>query len=182
MAIEQTWPATFKGLNEKLFQPGGLTRPLGARERKWATRSGKANFIVPTQMFAGHVASFGQEGVLQLVTLRSNGQFNTTVYSYVDRFRGVSGTRMVAFMNQADIDSLGLKADDLVEMTTAIEEEIVRRVSGFRVVPYDIPVGCIGAYFPEANPLVPLSHHDKKADTPAYKAIPVRVSRASVSQ
>ena len=182
VAIEQTWPATFKGLNEKLFQPGGLTRPLGARERKWATRSGKANFIVPTQMFAGHVASFGQEGVLQLVTLRSNGQFNTTVYSYVDRFRGVSGTRMVAFMNQADIDSLGLKADDLVEMTTAIEEEIVRRVSGFRVVPYDIPVGCIGAYFPEANPLVPLSHHDKKADTPAYKAIPVRVSRASVSQ
>ena len=178
-AIEQTWPATFTGLNEKMFQPGGLTRPLGARERKWATRSGKANFIVPTQMFAGHTASFDEEGTLQLVTLRSNGQFNTTVYSDVDRFRGVKGTRMVVFMNEADIERHGLKADDMVDLTTAINAEIVRSVRGFRVVPYNIPQGCIGAYFPEANPLVPLSHHDKQAYTPAYKATPVRLSRSA---
>jgi molybdopterin-dependent oxidoreductase alpha subunit len=178
-AIEQTWPATFTGLNEKMFQPGGLTRPLGARERKWATRSGKANFIVPTQMFAGHTASFNQEGTLQLVTLRSNGQFNTTVYSDVDRFRGVKGTRMVVFMNEADIARHGLKADDMIDLTTAIDAEVVRSVQGFRVVPYNIPQGCIGAYFPEANPLVPLSHHDKQAHTPAYKATPVRLSRSA---
>ncbi len=181
-AIEQTWPATFKGLNEKMFQPGGLTRPLGARERKWGTRSGKANFVVPTQMFAGHAESFGQEGVLQLVTLRSNGQFNTTVYSDVDRFRGVKGTRMVVFMNEADIVQYGLKADDMVDLTTAMESEVPRSVKGFRVVPYNIPQGCIGAYFPEANPLVPLSHHDKKAHTPAYKAIPIRVSLSAPTQ
>ncbi|MGH7010846.1 MAG: FdhF/YdeP family oxidoreductase, partial [Caulobacteraceae bacterium] len=54
-AIEETWPATFKGLNEKMFLPGGMTRPLAARERKWNTRTGKANFIVPKQMFAGNV-------------------------------------------------------------------------------------------------------------------------------
>jgi molybdopterin-dependent oxidoreductase alpha subunit len=178
-AIEQTWPATFGGLNEKMFQPGGLTRPLGARERKWATRSGKANFIVPTQMFAGHTASFGQDGTLQLVTLRSNGQFNTTVYSDVDRFRGVKGTRMVVFMNAADIEAHGLKADDMVDLTTAIDAEVARSVQGFRVVPYNIPQGCIGAYFPEANPLVPLSHHDKQALTPAYKATPVRLARSA---
>ncbi len=106
-AIEETWPATFKGLNEKMFQPGGITRPLAARERKWNTRTGKANFITPHQMFAGDAATFGQDGVLQLVTLRSNGQFNTTVYSYRDRFRGVEGTRMVAFMNPADIAASG---------------------------------------------------------------------------
>jgi molybdopterin-dependent oxidoreductase alpha subunit len=180
-AIEQTWPATFKGLDQKMFEPGGLTRPLAARERKWNTRSGKANFIVPTQLFAGHVESFGQDGVMQLITLRSNDQFNTTVYGYDDRFRGVKGTRMVVFMNPADLAATGLAADELVDLTTAIEDGVERVVRGLRIVAYDIPPGCIGAYYPEANPLVPLSHHDTKAHTPAYKAVPVRVSRSTVS-
>ena len=179
-AIEQTWPATFKGLDEKMFQPGGIPRPLAARERKWNTRSGKANFVTPTQMFAGHVDSFDQPGVMQLVTLRSNGQFNTTVYSYEDRFRGVKGTRMVLFMNPADVERLGLAKDDFVDLTTAIDDGISRVVRGFRIVPYDIPEHCIGAYYPEANALVPLGHHDAKALTPAYKAIPVRVSKSTL--
>ena len=179
-AIEKTWPATFKGLDEKMFQPGGIPRPLAARERKWNTRSGKANFVTPTQMFAGRVDSFDQPGVMQLVTLRSNGQFNTTVYSYEDRFRGVKGTRMVLFMNPADVERLGLAKDDFVDLTTAIDDGISRVVRGFRIVPYDIPEHCIGAYYPEANPLVPLGHHDSKALTPAYKAIPVRVSRSTL--
>ena len=179
-AIEKTWPATFKGLDEKMFQPGGIPRPLAARERKWNTRSGKANFVTPTQMFAGRVDSFDQPGVMQLVTLRSNGQFNTTVYSYEDRFRGVKGTRMVLFMNPADVERLGLAKDDFVDLTTAIDDGISRVVRGFRIVPYDIPEHCIGAYYPEANPLVPLGHHDTKALTPAYKAIPVRVSRSTL--
>ena len=177
-AIEKTWPATFKDLNDKMFQPGGIPRPLAARERKWNTRTGKANFITPTQMFAGRPESFGQPGVMQLVTLRSNGQFNTTIYSYEDRFRGVKGTRMVVFMNPADVERLGLAAEESVDLTTAIEDGVERMVRGFRIYPYDIPEGCIGAYYPEANPLVPLSHHDGKAETPAYKAIPVRVSRS----
>jgi molybdopterin-dependent oxidoreductase alpha subunit len=178
-AIEATWPATFAGLNEKMFNPGGITRPLAARERKWNTRTGKANFIVPKTLFAGDTATFGREDVLQLVTLRSNGQFNTTVYSYLDRFRGVSGTRMVAFMHAADIERLGFVEGDFVDLTTAIEDGVERVVRGFRIVPYDIPPGCIGAYYPEANPLVPLSHHDTKALTPAYKATPVRVSKSA---
>jgi len=178
-AIERTWPATFKGLNENLFKPGGLTRPLAARERKWNTRSGKANFIAPTQMFAGAVESFGREGVLQLVTLRSNDQFNTTVYGYEDRLRGVKGTRMVVFMNPADIERLGLEEGEAVGLATAVDDGVQRQVGGFRVVRYEIPQGCIGAYYPEANPLVPLSHHDKKALTPAYKATPVRVVRGA---
>lgn len=180
-AIEQTWPATFKGLNENMFQPGGIPRPLAARERKWNTRTGKANFIVPTQMFAGRPDSFGQPGVMQLVTLRSNGQFNTTIYSYEDRFRGVKGTRMVVFMNPADIERQGLAEDDFVDLTTAVDDGVERVVRGFRVAPYDIPEGCIGAYYPETNPLVPLSHHDGKAETPAYKAVPVRVGKSLVN-
>jgi len=178
-AIETTFPATFAGLNAKLFQPGGIARPVAARERKWNTRSGKANFIAPTQLFAGHVASHGEPGVLQLTTLRSNDQFNTTVYGYTDRFRGVKGTRMVVFMNAADIASLGFESGEFIDLTTVIEPEVERIVRGLQIVAYDIPAGCIGAYFPETNPLVPLSHHDKQAQTPAYKAIPVRLTRSA---
>ena len=181
-AIEATLPATFKGLNARLFEPGGIPRPLAARERKWNTRTGRANFIAPTQLFAGHEASLGGDGVLQLATLRSNDQFNTTIYGYHDRFRGVTGTRMVVFMNGADVARLGLADGELVDLTTAIEPGTERVVRGLRVVAFDIPEGCCGAYFPEANPLVPLSHHDTQARTPAYKAIPVRVSRSATQE
>ena len=157
-----------------------MARPLAARERKWNTRAGKANFIVPTQMFAGDVDSFGKADVLQLMTLRSNDQFNTTVYGYDDRFRGVKGTRMVVFMNEADIARLSFAKDEFVDLTTAIDDGVTRMIEGFRIVPYNIPQGCIGAYFPEANPLVPLAHHDKQAHTPAYKAVPVRLSRSAM--
>lgn len=178
-AIEETYPATFIRFNERLFQPGGITRPLAARERKWNTRSGKANFKVPTQMFAGHTGNHGAPGVLQLMTLRSNDQFNTTIYGYSDRFRGVQGTRKVVFMNRADIAGQGLNADELVDVTTAIDDGFERVVRQFQIVPFDIPQGCCAAYFPEANPLVPLSHHDSKAHTPAYKAIPVTLARSA---
>lgn len=179
-AIEKTWPATFPNFNEKLFDPGGVTRPIAARERKWNTRTGKANFIVPTQMFAGKADSFDQPGVLQLITLRSNDQFNTTIYGYDDRFRGVKGTRMVVFMNAEDVADRGLKDGEFVDLSTAIDDGTERIVKGLRVIVYDIPKGCVGAYFPETNPLVPLSHHDPKAHTPAYKAVPVTTRRSAM--
>jgi molybdopterin-dependent oxidoreductase alpha subunit len=178
-AIEKTWPATFEGLNQKMWRPGGMVRPLAARTRKWNTRSGKANFITPTQLFAGDEESFGQPGVLQLVTFRSNDQFNTTVYGYDDRLRGVKGVRTVVFMNRADMARDGYADGDLVDIRTVAEDGVERAVRGFRVVAYDIPEGCVGAYFPEANPLIPLGHHDRKALTPAYKATPVRLARSS---
>ena len=181
-AIEKTWPATFKGLDDKMFDPGGIVRPLAARERKWNTRSGKANFICPTALFAGDVESFGKPGVLQLVTVRSNDQFNTTVYGFDDRFRGVKGTRMVVFMHGADIEDLGFRPDEFVDLTTAMDEGAARVARGFRIVPYNIPRGCIGAYFPEANALIPLGHHDLQAYTPGYKATPVRLSRSAVTE
>jgi molybdopterin-dependent oxidoreductase alpha subunit len=178
-AIERTWPATFAGLNDRMFQPGGIERPVAARQRKWNTRSGKANFLLPSAMFGGTGESYGDTGVLQLTTVRSNDQFNTTIYGYHDRFRGVNGTRMVVFMNDADAAALGVAADDLVDLTTAIDDGHERVVRGLRVIPYDIPRGSCAAYFPEATPLVPLGHHDLHAHTPAYKAVPVRVSASS---
>jgi anaerobic selenocysteine-containing dehydrogenase len=39
--------------------------------------------------------------VLQLMTLRSNSQFNTTVCNYDDRVRGIFGARTEVLMNRA---------------------------------------------------------------------------------
>lgn len=82
---------------------------------------------------------------------------------------------MVVFLNPADIARLGLAGGGEVELITAIPGGPERKVSGFRVVPYEIPFGCCAAYFPEANPLIPLDHHDELAHTPAYKATLVHV-------
>ena len=49
-AIEATYPDQFKDFNKRLFEPGGFPRPLGARERKWKTPTGKANFTVPKSL------------------------------------------------------------------------------------------------------------------------------------
>jgi anaerobic selenocysteine-containing dehydrogenase len=116
-------------------------------------------------------------GTLRLITLRSNDQFNTTVYSYNDRFRGIHGTRMVVLMNRDDMHRLGLAEGELITMQTASNDGIERVMSGFRVTPYDIPVGCVGAYYPEANALLPLSHYAEGSKTPAAKSIPVFVRR-----
>ena len=178
-AIEATYPETFKDFNKRFLLPGGFPRPLPARERKWVTESGRANFITPTRLFAGIAPAGDTSKVLQLMTLRSNDQFNTTVYGYDDRFRGVHGTRHVIFMNPADIARMGFEGGDAVDLTAAVDDGVPRNVPGLQIVPYNIPEGCAGAYFPECNPLVPLWHHDPKSRVPGYKAIPVRLARSA---
>lgn len=173
-AIEKTYPETFKDFNARFFRPGGIPRPVPARERKWVTPNGKANFITPDRLFP----DFGIEpgAALNLATLRSNDQYNTTIYGYSDSFRGVEGTRKVVFMNAKDMARLGLANGHSVDLTTAIEPETERKITGFRVVDYGIPEGCCAAYFPESNPLFPIDHHDPKAKTPSYKLLPVYVT------
>ena len=110
------------------------------------------------------------------MTLRSNDQFNTTIYGYEDRFRGVSGTREVIFMHCNDIVRLGFAVGQRVMLTTAIEPEVKRQVGPFEIIAYDIPEGCAAAYYPECNPLVPLWHHAERSKVPAAKSVPVRLS------
>ncbi|MGQ0699724.1 MAG: FdhF/YdeP family oxidoreductase [Panacagrimonas sp.] len=174
-AIERTWPEQFRDFNARLFTPGGFPRPLPARDRIWNTDSGKAQFIVPTHWPPQVDAD---PAVLRLMTLRSNDQFNTTIYGFHDRFRGVSGTRLVVFMNRIDMDRLQLAEAQSVSLITAVADGVHREVHDLRVTPYDIPVGCVGGYFPECNPLMPVDHHAEGSMVPAAKSIPVRV-RAS---
>jgi anaerobic selenocysteine-containing dehydrogenase len=86
-----------------MWQPGGFHRPIAARKRIWNTESGKANFIAPTSQTTDIDVPPDQRDVVQLITLRSNGQLNTTVYDYDDRFRGIYGSRHVVLMHRNDI-------------------------------------------------------------------------------
>lgn len=180
-AIAQVYPEIFHDFNARLWEPGGFHRPIGARKREWKTNTGKANFIAPTSLLTDIDIPPEQRDVVQLMTLRSNGQFNTTVYNYDDRFRGVYGSRHVVLMHQNDIDRFDLKEGQLVALTTAVDDGVERSVAGLRVVAHDIPEGCIAGYFPECNPLIPLWHHAEKAKVPAAKSIPVRIQQQAAA-
>jgi molybdopterin-dependent oxidoreductase alpha subunit len=173
-AIAATYPQWFKDFNTRFRQPGGFHRPNKARERDFSeAEGGKANFIVPSALSA--TGFDDTDGVFRLMTLRSNDQFNTTVYGYEDRFRGVSGTREVLFINRGDMQRLNLVEGQIVGLATVAHDGVDRRHHGLRVTPYDIPAGCLGAYYPECNGLIPVGHHAKESQTPAAKTVPVRI-------
>jgi hypothetical protein len=77
---------------------------------------------------------------------------------------------------------LGFAAGAAVDLQTAVDDGVERRVHGLQIVPYDIPKGCAAAYFPECNPLVPLWHHDQESKVPGYKALPVRLSASATGR
>lgn len=180
-AIEATWPDVFRDFNARFRRPGGFQRPIPARERVWKTPSGKAHFIVPDGLDENPDTPAQGPDVLRLMTVRSDDQFNTTIYSLDDRFRGIYGTRQVLLMNVADMARLGLAEGAMVTATTAVDDGRHRTVAGLRVTPYDIPPGCVAGYYPECNPLVPLAHHALHSQVPAAKSIPVRLHLDSLS-
>ncbi len=177
-AIAATFPDIFHDFNLRLDTPGGFPRPIAARERKWKTANGKANFIVPTTLEVDADMATGGEGVLRLTTIRSDDQFNTTIYSLDDRFRNVKGTRRVLLMHADDIAALRLVDGDAVRAESVSPDGIQRVVDDLRVMVYDVPRGIVAGYFPECNPLIPLSHHAKESKVPAAKAIPIRLTKS----
>lgn len=173
--IEKTIPG-FEQYNQRIRIPGGFRMPLPPTERVWPTPTGKAMFSV----FDG--VDENQPGVgdnvLRLVTLRSHDQYNTTIYALDDRYRGVFGRRDILFMNEGDMAQLGLEHGDRVDITTALQGS-VQHLEDITVVAYNIASGTVGAYYPEANVLVPLDYLDKDSGTPSYKSVPVRVTLRS---
>ncbi|WP_312255226.1 FdhF/YdeP family oxidoreductase [Stutzerimonas nitrititolerans] len=179
-AIAESYPEIFHDFNVRMMEPGGFHRPLGASQRRWDTETGKANFINPPELAADPDTEEGgheRHDVLQLMTLRSNDQFNTTVYGYDDRFRGIHGTRAVIMMNRNDIVRLGLAEGDQIEAVTEVDDGVHRSVGPLRVTPYNIPEGCCAGYYPECNVLLPVWHHAKRSKVPAAKSIPVRLRK-----
>jgi molybdopterin-dependent oxidoreductase alpha subunit len=173
-AIAETYPEIFHDFNARMWQPGGFRKPIAAAKREWKTPTGKANFTVPEGLNADPDMPRAPDA-LRLFTVRSDGQFNTTIYSLEDRFRGVQD-RMVLFMARADMERLGLREGDWVTASTALGDDVSRRLEGLRVVEYPIPEGCVAGYYPECNPLIPLWHYAKDSKVPAAKSIDIRVA------
>jgi molybdopterin-dependent oxidoreductase alpha subunit len=171
--IEHVVPG-FHAFEERVHHPGGFILPSGPRDsRTFPTETGKARFTVnppdTVEVPAGH---------LLLTTVRSHDQFNTTVYGLDDKYRGISGGRRVVFVNQRDLDALAIGDGDLVDLVSVWRDE-ERVAKAFRVVAYDTPPGCVAAYFPEANVLVPLDSTAEVSNTPTSKSVVVRLERAS---
>ena len=136
--------------------------------------NGKANFTVPKEALRPPPED---EGVFELMTMRADGQFNTTIYNEDDRFRGIEGSRYVVFINPEDMAMMDLKQGDLVTLSTEVNDGVVRKLSELQVVPYDIPRRSIAGYYPECNGLIPLWHFAEGSKVPAAKSVPVRISK-----
>ncbi|MEF3110054.1 FdhF/YdeP family oxidoreductase [Raoultella sp. WB_B2P2-3] len=173
--IERTVPG-FENYNQRIRHPGGFRMPLPPTERIWPTPTGKAMFSV----FDGVHENVQVDGedVMRLVTLRSHDQYNTTIYALDDRYRGVFGRRDVLFMNEQDMENMGLEHGDRVDISTALPDSH-QRLENITVVAYSIAPGTVGAYYPEANVLVPLNYLDQESGTPSYKSVPIRLTLRS---
>jgi molybdopterin-dependent oxidoreductase alpha subunit len=172
-AIEAVFP-DFYDYNERIRHPGGFRLPLAATERRWTTPSGKAQFIPWNRP----PSALQTSGELMLATIRSHDQYNTTLYSLGDRYRGVTGRRDILFINEEDLRDHGLEHGDCVDIETALDLPISLRMRNITVVAYDIARGSVATYYPEGNCLIPLSYHDGASGTPSYKSVPVRISQA----
>ncbi len=134
---------------------------------RFATSTGKANLHVHA---LPELAGEGDQ--LRLMTVRSEGQFNTVVYEDYDYYRG-QDRRNVILIHPDDMQRLGLKPDQKVTVrsdTGAMANILVR--------PYpDIRAGNALMYYPEANVLVPRSV-DPQSKTPAFKSVLITLESA----
>jgi molybdopterin-dependent oxidoreductase alpha subunit len=173
--------AGFEDYNRKLDRDGRFVLPNAASQRRWQTPGGRARFIAHPLRDAGPVPRARQrhgEAVLVLMTLRAHDQFNTTLYSHDDRYRGVAGDRRVVFMHPVDLAARGLADGDRVDIETLVDDGIERRLRGYTARARDIAPGSVAAYYPEANALVAAGEWSAHTRTPLYKDMPVRVTPA----
>ncbi|HQR79917.1 MAG TPA: FdhF/YdeP family oxidoreductase [Actinomycetota bacterium] len=125
----------------------------------FATDDGRARFhVVPVpEPAAGFV----------LMTIRSEGQFNSVVYDEEDLYRG-NTRRDVVMLNAQDADQVGVGEGDLVEVTSEVGSLRVRAAI------VDIARHSVAMYYPEANALV-AARLDPESRTPAFKSVPVQL-------
>lgn len=171
--IAAVYPEIYTGFNERIQQPHGFHLDIPPRRRVWPTPNGKANILVMPGLDVDDPVH--DPDMLRLATVRSHDQYNTTIYSYNDRYRGVYNDRMVLFMNIEDRLARGLDKEARVSLETISADGVQRRVEGLTVLDYPMPRGALAGYYPELNPLLPLDYYDRISGTPAAKSIPVRM-------
>ncbi len=130
---------------------------------KFPTDNGKAKFHappLPKPEFA--------EDELRLMTVRSEGQFNSVVYDEEDLYRGQE-RRDVILMNADDMQRLNLKKDQHVRIKSSTGE-----LRMLLARPYDVRSGNVLMYYPESNVLVPRDV-DPLSKTPGFKGVKVSI-------
>ncbi len=173
--IERVIPG-FHEFNERVRVPRGFHLRNAAAEREWHTPEKKAVFFTgPLPEMTEHQAALSKDGLFVLQTFRSHDQYNTTIYGLDDRYRGVYGERQVIFMNPKDMERLGAHAKQRVDVIGEYGDGVERIAKDFRLVPYDIPQGSVGGYYPELNVLVPLHSYGEGSFTPTSKSVLVSV-------
>jgi len=175
--IAAVYPAIYADFGARIANARGFHLDIPPRRRVWPTPNGKANFLLLPGLAAN--APVDDPAMLRLATVRSHDQFNTTIYSYNDRYRGVKGDRMILFVNAEDREARGLEAGAVVALETISGDGIARRVEGLTLIDYPMSRGSVAGYYPELNPLLPLDYYDRISGTPAAKSVPVRIVAAA---
>jgi molybdopterin-dependent oxidoreductase alpha subunit len=160
----------FEDFNARVRHPHGFRVTQPARERVFHTPSARAEFSLaplPDDVDPG-------SGRLMLATIRSHDQFNTTIYSNDDRYRGLKGTRTVIFMNEDDMRERGIEEFGLVDVKSFSKDGTERSVYGYRAVRYELPSGCAAGYMPELN--VGIADFSTQSEQPLMKHIVVEVT------
>lgn len=175
--IEIVFP-DFHDFNIRVKKPGGFRLDIPAARREWHTANGKANFLVARGLEED--VRMTAKDALILTTIRSHGQYNTTIYNMDDRYRGVFGRRDVILMNRRDMENRDIVEGDLIDISGIDRGPDPKRrvVSGFVAVAYDIPQGSVAGYYPEMNRVIALADYDPLSGTPAYKGAPVTIEKA----
>ncbi|MGN9909670.1 FdhF/YdeP family oxidoreductase [Phytohabitans sp. LJ34] len=164
----------FEDFNRRARHPHGFRIRQPARERVFLTPSGRAEFShapLPDGVDPG-------AGRLVLATVRSHDQFNTSIYSNDDRYRGLKGLRTVVFMNEEDMRERGIGEFDLVDVTSFSKDGTRRHAYGYRAVRYEIARGCAAGYMPELNVLCGLADVSPDSGQPVTKHLVVEVTPA----
>jgi len=170
MLIEKVIPG-FENYNERIRKPGGFYLPNAAKERRFNTKTGKANFSVlplPKQQL--------NEDEFMMMTIRSHDQFNTTIYGINDRYRGIHNERRIVMMHEYDIKSASLKKHEIVDLISYYDNK-ERVAEKFIIVPMPIAKKCVATYFPEANVLVSVNEVAHTSNTPASKSVVVKIRK-----
>jgi formate dehydrogenase major subunit len=161
----------FEDFNTKIRLRDGFVLPHAPRDqRQFPTPSGKAIFSV-NELDTIEVPP----GRLILQSVRSHDQFNTTTYSMNDRYRGVKKGRLVLFISPEDLAELDLADGGYVDVHSEAPDGVDRVLRRLRLISYPTAKGCVAAYFPEANVLVPLDSTAEGSNTPASKSVIVRL-------
>ncbi|MFD9031350.1 FdhF/YdeP family oxidoreductase [Streptomyces sp. NPDC059567] len=163
----------FEDFNRRVRLPLGFRIKQPARELVFLTPSGRAEFST-----AELPDVLPEPGMLALGTMRSHDQWNTTIYSDNDRYRGIKNLRTLVFMNQDDMRERGISKFDPVDITSTAKDGSRRHLDGYLAIPYDIPRGCAAGYMPEMNVLCALGDYSTQSDQPIMKHVKVTITPA----